>query len=43
LKPSEAMVANAVQNGVGIMPSFGGSLSPQQIKDLARYVFEATR
>jgi len=43
LKPSLEQAQNAVANGVGIMPSFGDSLTPEQIKDLAQYVLEATR
>jgi mono/diheme cytochrome c family protein len=43
LKPNEEMVANAVANGVGIMPSFESSLSSEQIADLAKYVLEASR
>jgi len=43
LAPTEEQVANAVKNGVGIMPSFGSTLTPEQITDVARYVLEATR
>jgi DMSO/TMAO reductase YedYZ molybdopterin-dependent catalytic subunit/mono/diheme cytochrome c family protein len=42
LKPSLEQAENAVRNGVGIMPSFGGSLSSEQISDLAQYIKEAT-
>jgi DMSO/TMAO reductase YedYZ molybdopterin-dependent catalytic subunit/mono/diheme cytochrome c family protein len=37
------LVENAVSNGVGIMPSFGNTLSKEQIADLAAYVVEASR
>ena len=43
LKPSEVQVAQAVKNGVGIMPSFGTQLSQDEIAALAAYVAEATR
>jgi DMSO/TMAO reductase YedYZ molybdopterin-dependent catalytic subunit/mono/diheme cytochrome c family protein len=43
LRPSEEMVIKATANGVGIMPSFKDTLSSEQIADLARYVFEASR
>ncbi|WP_375055908.1 c-type cytochrome [Zobellella sp. DQSA1] len=43
LKPTEAQVVQAVTNGVGIMPAFKDSLSPEQIADLARYVERAVR
>jgi cytochrome c553 len=41
LKPSEARVARQVTNGGKIMPSFKGSLSSQQIQDVAAYVASA--
>lgn len=42
LKPDFARVQAAVTNGVGVMPPFGESLRPDQIKDLATYIVEAT-
>jgi sulfite dehydrogenase len=36
-------VRAAVTNGVGVMPPFGQTLTPAQIDDVARYVYEATR
>ena len=36
-------VKAAVTNGVGAMPPFGQTLTPAQIEDVARYVYEATR
>ena len=38
LQPSSALVSKQVNNGGGVMPSFKGKLSPQQIKDVADYV-----
>ncbi len=43
LKPDAARVERAVSNGVGAMPSFGESLTEEQIKNLAKYVEHATR
>lgn len=43
LGPSLDQVRAAVQNGVGAMPSFTQLLTPQEIEDVAAYVFEATR
>jgi DMSO/TMAO reductase YedYZ molybdopterin-dependent catalytic subunit/cytochrome c553 len=43
LKPTEAQVAQAVSQGVGIMPSFGAQLSSDEIAALAAYVAETTR
>ncbi|MGH2907458.1 MAG: c-type cytochrome [Solirubrobacterales bacterium] len=38
LKPSEALVIKQVTNPVGAMPSFKGTLTPAQIKLIAKYV-----
>jgi mono/diheme cytochrome c family protein len=38
LQPSAALVTKQVNNGGGVMPSFKGKLSAQQIKDVADYV-----
>ena len=43
LKPSLANVKQAVTQGVGIMPAYGGQLNSQEINALATYVFEASR
>ena len=43
LARSVQQVKAAVTNGVGAMPPFGQSLTPEQIEDVARYVHEATR
>lgn len=42
LKPSREQVINAVTSGVGIMPAFAESLSPEQIQAVADYVAAAT-
>jgi len=38
LKPAEDVVAHQVEVGGGAMPSFKGTLTPQQIQDVAAYV-----
>lgn len=43
LGPTLEQVKAAVQNGIGAMPSFGQSLTPEQVEDVAAYVFEVTR
>jgi mono/diheme cytochrome c family protein len=40
---SVQQVKAAVTNGVGAMPPFGETMTPEQIDDVARYVYEATR
>jgi uncharacterized membrane protein len=37
-KPSAALVTDRVTNGLGVMPSFAGKLSPEEITDVAAYV-----
>ena len=41
-QPSRELVVDRVTNGFGGMPSFAGSLSEQQIQDVAAYVSTAT-
>jgi mono/diheme cytochrome c family protein len=41
-KPPDALVVERVTNGKGVMPSFSGQLTPQQISDVAAYVVQAT-
>ena len=41
LQPDATRVERAVTNGVGAMPAFGETLTPEQIKDLAAYVADA--
>ena len=36
--PSSDLVVERVTNGMGVMPSFEGQLTPQQIQDVAAYV-----
>ncbi len=38
IKPNAERVANAVRNGIGLMPSYQNSLTPAQIQALAQYV-----
>jgi mono/diheme cytochrome c family protein len=38
LEPDEATVEKQVTNGGGGMPAFGGTLSPEEIKEVATYV-----
>ena len=38
VKPSRELVVDRVTNGQGVMPSFKGKLSPQQIEEVAGYV-----
>jgi mono/diheme cytochrome c family protein len=40
-KPAEALVVDRVTNGKGVMPSFKGKLSPQQIADVAAFVSQS--
>ena len=42
VKPSRDKVVERVTNGKGVMPSFKGDLSDQEIADVAQYVFEST-
>jgi cytochrome c6 len=41
-KPDHDLVVDRVTNGSGVMPSFQGTLSEQQIQDVAAYVVQAT-
>ncbi len=41
-KPDFGLVVDRVTNGRGAMPSFGDSLSEQEIADVAAYVVEST-
>lgn len=42
LKPDAARVANAVRDGVGVMPPYRDKLTEEQIKAVAYYVSRAT-
>ena len=42
LKPSMLQVVSTVTNGIGVMPSFEGMLSSEEIDAVAYYVFEST-
>jgi mono/diheme cytochrome c family protein len=41
-KPDFELVVDRVTNGKGVMPSFGGELSEQEINDVAAFVVEST-
>jgi sulfite oxidase len=43
MKPDAAEVEAAVTGGVGVMPAYEETLTPEQIKDLATYIVEATK
>jgi len=43
LKPDAARVANAVRDGVGVMPSYRDKLTEEQIQAVAHYVSRVTR
>jgi len=42
LKPNQYKVTNALNNGLGAMPSFKDKLSPEEIKAIAIYVSKAS-
>ena len=42
LKPQKAQVINAVTNGIGVMSSWEGILTPEEIEAVAYYVFTST-
>lgn len=42
LKPDSARVMDAVRKGLGVMPSYAGKLSEEQIRAVARYVARVT-
>ncbi len=42
VKPSAALVVDRVTNGKGVMPSFSGQLSKEEIDALAAYVAQAS-
>jgi mono/diheme cytochrome c family protein len=41
-KPDHELVVDRVTNGQGVMPSFKGQLSDQQIQDVSAYVVQST-
>lgn len=43
LGPDAPRVEKAVRNGIGVMPSFAGKLSDEEIRQLASYVAAASR
>lgn len=42
LQPDEKRIVQALNQGVGVMPSYKGRLSANQMRELARFVVEAT-
>ena len=36
-------IRNAVENGLGVMPSYRDALTPAELDEIARYVFEARK
>ena len=42
LQPERARIIGAVTNGVGVMPSMGGTLTEAEIRAVAQYLLEAT-
>jgi sulfite dehydrogenase len=42
LKPNQLRVTNALNNGLGAMPSFKEKLSPEEIKAISIYVAKAS-
>ena len=42
LKPQLEQVINVVTNGIGVMPAWGGILTPEEIEAVAYYVFTST-
>ena len=42
LKPSMQQVVSAVTNGIGVMPSFEGMLSPEEIEAVSYFVSTST-
>ena len=43
IRPDLGRVVNSVTNGIGVMPSFLGILSEDEINAVAYYVFESTK
>tara|TARA_B110000263_G_C15019551_1_gene378864 strand:+ start:327 stop:632 length:306 start_codon:yes stop_codon:yes gene_type:complete len=42
LKPQLEQIINVVTNGIGVMPAWGGILTPEEIEAVAYYVFTST-
>ena len=42
LKPQIPQIISAVTNGIGVMPPWGGILTPEEIEAVAYYVFTST-
>ena len=42
IRPNKMRVINTVTNGIGVMPSYEGELSSEEIEAVAYYVFNST-
>tara|TARA_B100000029_G_C17534686_1_gene944448 strand:- start:1347 stop:1658 length:312 start_codon:yes stop_codon:yes gene_type:complete len=42
IKPQENQIILAVKNGIGVMPSWEGTLTEEEIEAVAYYVFKST-
>ena len=42
IKPQLSQIIDAVTNGIGVMPPWGGILSNEEIEAVAKYVFNST-
>ena len=42
LRPQVEQIISAVTNGIGVMPPWGGVLTPEEIEAVAHYVFNST-
>ena len=39
IRPDKMTIMNAVTNGIGVMPTYEGQLTPEEIEAVAHYVF----
>ena len=42
IRPDKMRVINTVTNGIGVMPSYEGELTSEEIEAVAHYVFKST-
>ena len=42
LKPQTPQIIYTVTNGIGVMPAFDGTLTTEEIKAVAHYIFNST-
>ena len=43
LKPQKEQIIYTVSNGIGVMPAFQDTLTPEEIEAVAHYVFNSTK